>query len=33
MIDRLVCNRLIPPSIRPDIIERLDGIPLFIKKR
>jgi predicted ATPase len=29
MIDRLVGNKLIPASIRQDIIERTDGIPLF----
>jgi predicted ATPase len=32
MIDRLVGNKLIPPSIRQDIIERTDGIPLFIEE-
>jgi class 3 adenylate cyclase/predicted ATPase len=32
MIDRLLGNKLIPPSIRQDIIERTDGIPLFIEE-
>jgi predicted ATPase len=32
MIDRLVGNKLIPDSIRQDIIERTDGIPLFIEE-
>jgi predicted ATPase len=32
MIDRLVGNKLIPASIRRDIIERTDGIPLFIEE-
>jgi predicted ATPase len=32
MIDRLVGNKLIPASIRQDIIERADGIPLFIEE-
>jgi class 3 adenylate cyclase/predicted ATPase len=32
MIDRLVGNNLIPASIRKDIIERTDGIPLFIEE-
>jgi predicted ATPase/class 3 adenylate cyclase len=32
MIDRLVGNKLIPVSIRRDIIERTDGIPLFIEE-
>jgi predicted ATPase len=32
MIDRLVGNKLIPLSIRRDIIERTDGIPLFIEE-
>src|SRR5262249_13377719 len=29
MIDRLTGNKLLPVSIRQDIIERTDGIPLF----
>jgi class 3 adenylate cyclase/predicted ATPase len=32
MIDRLVGNKLIPANIRQDIIERTDGIPLFIEE-
>jgi predicted ATPase len=32
MIDRLVGNKRLPASIRQDIIERTDGIPLFIEE-
>jgi class 3 adenylate cyclase len=32
IIDRVVGNKLIPPSIRQDIIERTDGIPLFVEE-
>jgi class 3 adenylate cyclase/predicted ATPase len=32
MIDRLVGNKLVAPTIRQDIIERTDGIPLFIEE-
>jgi predicted ATPase len=32
MIDRLAGNNLIPTSIRQDIIECTDGIPLFIEE-
>src|SRR5262244_34021 len=32
MIDRLVSNRLLSASIRQDIIERTDGIPLFVEE-
>ena len=32
MIDGVVGNKLIPPSIRQDIIERTDGIPLFVEE-
>jgi class 3 adenylate cyclase len=32
MIDRLVGNKLIPASIRQDIVERTDGIPLFVEE-
>jgi predicted ATPase len=32
MIDRVVGNKLIPASIRQDIIERTDGIPLFVEE-
>src|SRR5262249_43969102 len=32
MIDRIVGNRLLPVSIRQDIIERTDGVPLFVEE-
>ena len=32
MIDRVVGNKLIPASVRDDIIERSDGIPLFVEE-
>ncbi len=32
MIDRVVGNKFIPVSIRHDIIERTDGIPLFVEE-
>jgi hypothetical protein len=32
MIDRIVGNKLLPASIRHDIIERTDGIPLFVEE-
>jgi predicted ATPase len=32
MIDRVIGNRLIPASVRQDIIERTDGIPLFVEE-
>jgi predicted ATPase/class 3 adenylate cyclase len=32
MIDRVVGNNRIPASIRQDIIERTDGIPLFVEE-
>jgi class 3 adenylate cyclase/predicted ATPase len=32
MIDRVVGNKVLPPSLRQDIIERTDGIPLFIEE-
>ena len=32
MIDRVVGNKLIPPSVRHDIVERTDGIPLFVEE-
>jgi class 3 adenylate cyclase/predicted ATPase len=32
MIDHVVGNKLIPASVRQDIIERTDGIPLFIEE-
>ncbi len=32
MIDRVVGNKFIPASLRQDIIERTDGIPLFVEE-
>jgi class 3 adenylate cyclase/tetratricopeptide (TPR) repeat protein len=32
MIDRVVGNKKLPTSIRQDIIERTDGIPLFVEE-
>ena len=32
MIDRVVGNKYLPASIRQDIIERTDGIPLFVEE-
>ena len=32
MIVGVVGNKLLPPSIRQDIIERTDGIPLFVEE-
>jgi hypothetical protein len=32
MIDRVVGNKRLPTSIRQDIIERTDGIPLFVEE-
>jgi class 3 adenylate cyclase/tetratricopeptide (TPR) repeat protein len=32
MIDRVVGNKRLPASIRQDIIERTDGIPLFVEE-
>jgi class 3 adenylate cyclase/predicted ATPase len=32
MIDQVVRNKLLPESIRRDIIERTDGIPLFVEE-
>ena len=32
IISRLVGNKSLPPSIRQDIIERTDGIPLFVEE-
>jgi predicted ATPase len=32
MIDRVVGNKLLPANIRKDIIERTDGIPLFVEE-
>jgi class 3 adenylate cyclase/predicted ATPase len=32
MIDRLVGNKFLPTNIRQDIIERTDGVPLFVEE-
>ena len=32
MIDRVAGNKALPESIRQDIIERTDGIPLFVEE-
>jgi predicted ATPase len=32
MLDRVIGNKLLPASIRQDIIERSDGIPLFVEE-
>ena len=32
MIDRVAGNNMLPPNIRRDIIERTDGIPLFVEE-
>jgi class 3 adenylate cyclase/predicted ATPase len=32
LIDRVVGNKLIPANVRQDIIERTDGIPLFVEE-
>ena len=32
MIDRVVGNKRLPASVRQDIIERTDGIPLFVEE-
>jgi predicted ATPase len=32
LIDRVAGNRMLSPSIRQDIIERTDGIPLFVEE-
>src|SRR5262249_17913170 len=32
MIDNVVGNKLLPSSVRQDIIERTDGIPLFVEE-
>ena len=32
MIDRVVGNEPLPANIRQDIIERTDGIPLFVEE-
>lgn len=32
MIDRLAAGRTLPPKVRSDIIDRADGIPLFVQE-
>jgi predicted ATPase len=32
MIDRVVANKLLPATLRQDIIERTDGVPLFVEE-
>ena len=32
MIDRVVGNKMLPTNIRQDIIERTDGVPLFVEE-
>ena len=32
LIDRLTGNKSLPENIRQDIIERTDGIPLFVEE-
>ena len=32
MIDRVVANKSLPADIRQNIIERSDGIPLFVEE-
>jgi class 3 adenylate cyclase/predicted ATPase len=32
MIDRVVGNKLLPASVRQDIVERTDGVPLFVEE-
>jgi class 3 adenylate cyclase len=32
MIDRVIGNKLLPASIRQDIVDRTDGIPLFVEE-
>jgi predicted ATPase len=32
MIDRVTGNKLLPESVRQDIVERTDGIPLFVEE-
>ena len=32
MIDRIVGSKLLPANVRQDIIERTDGIPLFVEE-
>jgi predicted ATPase len=32
MVDRIIGNRALPASVREDIVERTDGIPLFVEE-
>ena len=32
MIDRVTGNKALPENIRQDIIERTDGVPLFVEE-
>ena len=32
MIDRIIGNKSLPASVRQDIIDRTDGIPLFVEE-
>ena len=32
MIDGVIGNKLLAPNIRQDIIERTDGVPLFVEE-
>jgi len=32
LIDRVIGNKSLPESIRRDIVERTDGIPLFVEE-
>ena len=32
MIDHIICNKLLPANMRQDIIERTDGVPLFVEE-
>jgi class 3 adenylate cyclase/predicted ATPase len=32
MVDRVISDRVLPASIRQDIVERTDGIPLFVEE-
>jgi class 3 adenylate cyclase/predicted ATPase len=32
MIDRIIGNKVLPPNIRREIIERSDGVPLFVEE-
>jgi predicted ATPase len=32
MIDRVIGNKQLPADVRQDIIERTDGVPLFVEE-